>query len=81
MRKSRYWAAIAVAALTFVGIAGWANSSNRVPEAQASTQIEAAQLDTFQMMLNPKTLPIQEFVDLSLVFPSPFTDGRTAVTP
>jgi hypothetical protein len=81
MRKSRSWVAVAIAALVLVGIGGWVNSNNSVPEAQAATRIEAAQLDAFQMMLNPKTLPIQEFEDFSLVFPAPFTDGRTAITP
>jgi hypothetical protein len=78
MRKSRPWAAIAVAASMLVGIAGWAKSNDRVPEAHAFAEIEAAQLDAFQMMLNAKNLPIQEFEDLSLVFLPPFTDGRTA---
>jgi hypothetical protein len=81
MRKSRSWAATAVAALMLVGIAGWANSNNRVPEAKALARIEAAQLDTFQMMLNARNLPIREFEDLSVVFLSPVTDGPTAVKP
>jgi hypothetical protein len=74
MRKTRFWAAIAVAALMLVGIAGWANSNNRVPEAQASTGIGATQLDTHHMMLNAKNLPATEIEDFSLVFPSRFTD-------
>jgi tRNA U34 5-methylaminomethyl-2-thiouridine-forming methyltransferase MnmC len=81
MRKTTFWAAIAAGALMLVGVAGWANSDKRALEAQASTQIEAAQLDAFQMMLNAKNLPSQEFEDFSLVFPSPVTHGRTSVTP
>jgi hypothetical protein len=81
MRRTKSWAAIAVAALALVCITGWANSNNGVPEAQASTRIEAAQLDAFQMMLNGRNLPIQEFEDFSLVFLSPFTDERTSITP
>ena len=81
MRKTTFWAAIAAGALMLVGIAGWANSDKRALEAQASTPIEAAQLDAFQMMLNAKNLPSEEFEDFSLVFPSPVTHGRTSVTP
>jgi hypothetical protein len=80
MRKTTFWTAIAAGALMLVGIA-WANSDKRALEAQASTPIEAAQLDAFQMMLNAKNLPSQEFEDFSLVFPSPVTHGRTSVTP
>jgi hypothetical protein len=81
MRKTTFWAAIAAGALMLVGVAGWANSDKRALEAQASTPIEAAQLDAFQMMLNAKNLPSQEVEDFSLVFPSPVTHGRTSVTP
>ena len=81
MRKTTFWAAIVAGALMFVGVAGWANSDKRALEAQASTQSEAAQLDAFQMMLNARNLPNQEFEDFSLVFPSPVTHGRTSVTP
>jgi hypothetical protein len=81
MRKTTFWAAISTGALMLVGIAGWANSDKRALEAQASTPIEAAQLDAFQMMLNAKNLPSEEFEDFSLVFPSPVTHGRTSVTP
>jgi hypothetical protein len=79
MRKTTFWAAIVAGALMFVGVAGWANSDKRALEAQASTPIEA--VDAFQMMLNAKNLPSQEFEDFSLVFPSPVTHGRTSVTP
>ena len=81
MRKTTFWAAIVAGALMFVGVAGWANSDKRALEAQASTPIEAAQLDAFQMMLNAKNLPSEEFEDFSLVFPSPVIHGRTSVTP
>ena len=73
MRKTTFWAAIAAGALMLVGIAGWANSDNRALEAQASTPIDAAQPDAFQMMLNAKNLPSEEFEDFSLVFSSPVT--------
>jgi hypothetical protein len=73
MRKTTFWAAIAAGALMLVGIAGWDNSDNRALEAQASTPIDAAQLDAFQMMLNAKNLPSGEFEDFSLVFSSPVT--------
>ena len=80
MRKTTLWAAIAAGVLMLGGLVGWANSDKRALEAQASTQIEA-ELDAFQMMLNAKNLPSQEFEDFSLVFPSPVTHGRTSVTP
>ena len=73
MRKTTFWAAISTGALMLVGIVGWANSDKRALEAQASTPIEAAQLDAFQMMLNAKNLPSEEFEDFSLVFSSPVT--------
>ena len=79
MRKTTFWAAIVAGALMFDGVAGWANSDKRALEAQASTPIEA--VDAFQMMLNAKNLPSQEFEDFSLVFPSPVTHGRASVTP
>ena len=81
MRKTTFCTAIACSALVFVGIAGWAISDTRALEAQASSPIEAAQLDAFQMMLNAKNLPSEEFEDFSLVFPSPVTHGRASVTP
>jgi len=72
MRKTTFWTAIAAGALMLVGIA-WANSDKRALEARASTPIDAAQLDVFQMMLNAKNLPSGEFEDFSLVFSSPVT--------
>jgi len=61
LRKTRFWAAIAVAALLLLGIAGWGNTN-------ASTKnLEAAgpRIDPFQIMLNAKNLPTQE-LDRSL---------------
>jgi hypothetical protein len=75
MRKTTFWTAIAAGALMLVGIA-WANSDKRALEAQASTPIDAAQLDAFQMMLNAKNLPSEEFEDFSLVFSSPVTHAQ-----
>jgi hypothetical protein len=81
MRRTTFWAATAAGALMLVGIAQWANSDKRALEAQASTQIEAAHLDPFQMMLNAKNLSNGEFEDFTLVFPSPVTHGGTSATP
>ena len=61
LRKTRYWAAIAVAALLLLGIAGWGNTN-------ASTKnLEAAgpRIDPFEIMLNAKNMPTQE-LDRSL---------------
>jgi hypothetical protein len=61
LRKTRFWAAIAIAALLLLGIAGWGNTN-------ASTKnLEAAgpRIDPFQIMLNAKNLPTQE-LDRSL---------------
>jgi hypothetical protein len=61
LRKTRFWAAIAVAALLLLSIAGWSNT-NASPK-----NLEAAgpRIDPFQMMLNAKNLPTQE-LDRSL---------------
>ena len=61
LRKTRFWATIAVAALLLLGSAGWGNTN-------ASTKnLEAAgpRIDPFQIMLNAKNLPTQE-LDRSL---------------
>jgi hypothetical protein len=61
LRKTRFWAAIAIAALLLLGIAGWGNTN-------ASTKnLEAAgpRIDPFQIMLNAMNLPTQE-LDRSL---------------
>jgi hypothetical protein len=56
LRKTRFWAAIAVAALLLLGVAGWANTNAN------TTNLEALgpRIDPFQMMLNAKNLPAQE---------------------
>jgi hypothetical protein len=56
LRKTRFWAAIAVAALLLLGIAGWGNTNAK------TTNLEAAgpRIDPFQIMLNAKNLPTQE---------------------
>jgi hypothetical protein len=56
LRKTRFWAAIAVAALLLLGVAGWANTN------ADTTNLEALgpRMDPFQMMLNAKDLPTQE---------------------
>ena len=56
LRKTRFWAAIAVAALLLLGIAGLANTNAN------TTNLEAPgpRIDPFQMMLNAKNLPTQE---------------------
>ena len=56
LRKTRFWAAIAVAALLLLGIAGWgdinANTKN--------LEFPGLRIDPFQMMLNAENLPTQE---------------------
>jgi hypothetical protein len=59
--QDHIWSAIAAAALMLVGTAGWVNSNNRGLEAQASAQIEDVRIDPFQIMLNAKNLPSEEF--------------------
>ena len=81
MRNSIFLAAIAAAALLQVGIVEWADSHKGALEAQASTQTENVDLDPFQMMLNTKNLPSEEFDDFSLVFPSPVTQRRIPANP
>ena len=67
MRKTTF-AAIAAGALILAGIAGY--PSHRPLEAEASTSIEG-KIDPFSLMSTAKDLPMQEFEDFSLVFPSP----------
>ena len=69
MRKTTF-AATAAGALILAGIAGWVYPSHRTLEAEDSTSIEA-KIDTFSLMSTAKDLPMQEFEDFSLVFPSP----------
>ena len=56
LRNTRFWAAIAVAALLLLGVAGWANTNAN------TTNLEALgpRMDPFQIMLNAKDLPTQE---------------------
>ena len=56
LRKTRFWAAIAVAALLLLGIAGWGNTNAGTKDLEAS----GPQIDPFQMTLNAKDLPTQE---------------------
>ena len=61
LRKTRFWAAIAVAALLLLGIAGWGNTNANTKNVEAP----GSRMDPFQMMLNAKNLPTQE-LDRSL---------------
>jgi hypothetical protein len=81
MRKTTFLAAIAAGGLILMSVAGSVSSDKRALEAQASSPIRPAQIDSFQMMLNATNLPSQELEDFSLVFPSPATNGRTQPTP
>jgi hypothetical protein len=55
-RKTRFWAAIAVAALLLLGIAGWGNTNANTKNLEAP----GPRIDPFQMMLNAENLPTQE---------------------
>ena len=61
LRKTRFWAAIAVAALLLLGIAGWGNTNANTKNVEAP----GSRMDPFQMMLNAKNLPTPE-LDRSL---------------
>jgi hypothetical protein len=56
LRKTRFWAAIAVAALLLLGIAGWGNTNANTKNLEAP----GPRIDPFQMMLSAKNLPAQE---------------------
>ena len=56
LRTTRVWAAIAVAALLLLGIAGWGNTNADTKNLEAP----GPRIDPFQMMLNAKNLPTQE---------------------
>ena len=56
LRKTRFWAAIAVAALLLLGIAGWGNINASTKNLEAT----GPRIDPFQIMLNAKNLPTQE---------------------
>ena len=57
LRKTRFWAATAVAGLLLLGIAGWGNINANTKNLEAP----GPRIDPFQMMLNAKNLPTQEF--------------------
>ena len=61
LRKTRFWATIAVAALLLLGIAGWGNTNANTKNLEAA----GPRIDPFQIMLNAKNLPTQE-LDRSL---------------
>ena len=61
LRKNRFWAAIAIAALLLLGIAGWGNTNANTKNLEAP----GPRIDPFQMMLNAENLPTQE-LDRSL---------------
>ena len=56
LRKTRFWAAIAVAALLLLGIAGRGNTNANTKNLEAP----GPRIDPFQMMLNAENLPTQE---------------------
>jgi hypothetical protein len=56
LRKTRFWAVIAVAALLLLGIAGWGNTNANTKNLEA----QGPRIDPFQMMLNATNLPTQE---------------------
>ena len=69
MRKTTFWAAIVAGALMFVGVADRLIQTSARLKLRLPPQLKP--VDAFQMMLNAKNLPSQEFEDFSLVFPSP----------
>ena len=81
MRKTTFWTVITAGTLMFIGTSVWVQSGKRALEAQASTRMEAARIDTFSMMRNAKNLPTQESEDFSLVFPSQVMLERSSVGP
>jgi len=56
LRNTRFWAAIAVAALLLLGIAGRGNTNADTKNLEA----RGPRIDPFQMMLNAENLPTQE---------------------
>jgi hypothetical protein len=61
LRKTRFWAAIAVAALLLLGIAGWGNTNANTK----NLEVPGPRIDPFEIMLNAKNMPTQE-LDRSL---------------
>jgi len=56
LRKTGFWAAIAVATLLLLGVSGCDNTNASTKNLEASVP----QIDPFQMTLNAKDLPTQE---------------------
>ena len=56
LRKTRFWAATAVAGLLLLGIAGWGN----IYASTKNLEAPGPRIDPFQIMLNAKNLPTQE---------------------
>jgi hypothetical protein len=61
LRKTRFWAAIAVAALLLLGITGWGNTNANTK----NLEVPGPRIDPFEIMLNAKNMPTQE-LDRSL---------------
>ena len=61
LRKTRFWATIAVAALLLLGIAGWGNTNANTK----NLEVPGPRIDPFEIMLNAKNMPTQE-LDRSL---------------
>jgi len=57
MRKTKFCAGIAVAAMLLVGIAGWANTNNL----SLALEAQGPRIDPLQMMREVKDLPIEEW--------------------
>jgi len=57
MRKTKFCAGIAVAAMLLVGIAGWANTNNL----SLALKAQGPRIDPLQMMREVKDLPIEEW--------------------
>src|SRR5215472_10394712 len=55
LRKTRFWAAIAVAALLLLGIAGWGNTNANTKNLEAP----GPRIDPFQIMLNARICPLR----------------------
>ncbi len=56
---------LAIAALMLAGVGGWVASTTH---AQVEAPIAAGGIDTSQISINARDLPIEEFVDYSFVF-------------
>ena len=56
---------LAIAALMLAGVGGWVASTTH---ARVEAPIAAGGIDTSQISINARDLPIEEFVDYSFVF-------------